>query len=70
MVLALLALDIPVINLSWLPKIFATTILTRNSWLFDSTADICVCNQRELFIEFVESPTALSEVIFASIFSG
>ena len=46
------------------------TTPTRNSWLLDCAADICVCNQRELFTDFVESPTALSGVTSAGVSPG
>lgn len=46
------------------------TTPTRNSWLLDCAVDICVCNQRKLFTDFVESPTALSRIIFVGVFLG
>ena len=46
------------------------TIRTRNSWLLDCTADICVYNQRKLFIDFVESLIALSGIISVGVFLG
>ncbi len=48
----------------------AMTTPSYNSWILDCAADICVYNQRQLFTDFVNSPTTLSEVISAEVSPG
>ena len=62
--------NIPTINLSWLPKILAITTFRYDFWLLDSTANIYVCNNRNLFIDFVEKSTRLSGVTLLDISLG
>lgn len=46
------------------------TTSSYNSWILDSAANICVCNQRQLFTDFVDSSTTLSRVISAGVSPG
>ncbi len=48
----------------------AMTTLSHNSWILDYAADICICNQRQLFTDFVNFPTTLSEVTCAGVSPG
>ncbi len=48
----------------------AMTTPSHNSWILDCAADICVCNQCQLFTDFVNSPTTLSRVISAGVSPG
>lgn len=43
-------------------------IRKRNSWLLDCIADICIYNQRKLFIDIVKSPIVLLGVTFVGVF--
>lgn len=55
----------PILNVSLLSKVLPTTILSskKNLWLLDFAANACVCNDRSIFLDFIERITALSKVI-------
>lgn len=68
MVSTFFAPNIPIINLSWLLKILAMITLIWNSWFLDYMIDICIYNQWELFISFVNLPIVLAKVTFVEVF--
>ncbi len=48
----------------------AMTTPSHNSWILDCATDICICNQRQLFTDFVNSATTLSGVTSAEVSPG
>lgn len=45
----------------------AMITLKYNFWILDNAIDICTCNQYQLFMNFIDFLTTLSNVTFAGI---
>lgn len=56
--------DTSTFNINWLSKVLAAIIPSskKNLWLFDFTTHVCVCNDQNMFLDFVEGTTTLSRV--------
>lgn len=55
---------------SWQPRILTVRIPKQSCWLVDSAADIHVCNNKRLIIDFTENPTKVGGLTSDCILPG
>lgn len=63
---------VPIFNLCWLSKILTTSLpyLEKSLWLLDFATDVCICNDKNPFKNFVKNQTPLSFVTFKGVSPG